>query len=296
MRGLIRWPVSVLLLLVLAALWFFSRPDPIAVNAMPAHTPDLANGEMVFYAAGCAACHGENLAGGLEMVTERGVFRVPNITPNPESGIGRWSRVDFVNAMQRGVSPQGKHYYPAFPYTSYARMRIEDILDLKAYLDSFPPLENNVAGHDLRFPFSIRRGVGFWKRRYLDPDPVVEADSQGVQFERGRYLVEALGHCAECHTPRDRFGGVDPSRWMTGAPNPNGEGSVPNITPHADGLGSWSQRDISYYLESGFAPDFDSVGGSMVEVQENMARLTAADRDAIATYLKSIPALPSTRD
>ena len=296
MRGLIRWPVSVLLLLVLAALWFFSRPDPIAANAMPAHTPDLANGEMVFYAAGCAACHGENLAGGLEMVTERGVFRVPNITPNPESGIGRWSRVDFVNAMQRGVSPQGKHYYPAFPYTSYARMRIEDILDLKAYLDSFPPLENNVAGHDLRFPFSIRRGVGFWKRRYLDPDPVVEADSQGVQFERGRYLVEALGHCAECHTPRDRFGGVDPSRWMTGAPNPNGEGSVPNITPHADGLGSWSQRDISYYLESGFTPDFDSVGGSMVEVQENMARLTAADRDAIATYLKSIPALPSTRD
>ena len=296
MRGLIRWPVSVLLLLVLAALWFFSRPNPIAANAMPAHTPDLANGEMVFYAAGCAACHGENLAGGLEMVTERGVFRVPNITPNPESGIGRWSRVDFVNAMQRGVSPQGKHYYPAFPYTSYARMRIEDILDLKAYLDSFPPLENNVAGHDLRFPFSIRRGVGFWKRRYLDPDPVVEADSQGVQFERGRYLVEALGHCAECHTPRDRFGGVDPSRWMTGAPNPNGEGSVPNITPHADGLGSWSQRDISYYLESGFTPDFDSVGGSMVEVQENMARLTAADRDAIATYLKSIPALPSTRD
>ena len=296
MRGLIRWPVSVLLLLVLAALWFFSRPDPIAANAMPAHTPDLANGEMVFYAAGCAACHGENLAGGLEMVTERGVFRVPNITPNPESGIGRWSRVDFVNAMQRGVSPQGKHYYPAFPYTSYARMRIEDILDLKAYLDSFPPLENNVAGHDLRFPFSIRRGVGFWKRRYLDPDPVVEADSQGVQFERGRYLVEALGHCAECHTPRDRFGGVDPSRWMTGAPNPNGEGSVPNITPHADGLGSWSQRDISYYLESGFTPDFDSVGGSMVEVQENMARLTAADRDAIAAYLKSIPALPSARD
>ena len=296
MRGLIRWPVSVLLLLVLAALWFVSRPNPIAANAMPAHTPDLANGEMVFYAAGCAACHGENLAGGLEMVTERGVFRVPNITPNPESGIGRWSRVDFVNAMQRGVSPQGKHYYPAFPYTSYARMRIEDILDLKAYLDSFPPLENKVAGHDLRFPFSIRRGVGFWKRRYLDPDPVVEADSQGVQFERGRYLVEALGHCAECHTPRDRFGGVDPSRWMTGAPNPNGEGSVPNITPHADGLGSWSQRDISYYLESGFTPDFDSVGGSMVEVQENMARLTAADRDAIATYLKSIPALPSTRD
>ena len=296
MRGLIRWPVSVLLLLVLAALWFFSRPNPIAANAMPAHTPDLANGEMVFYAAGCAACHGENLAGGLEMVTERGVFRVPNITPNPESGIGRWSRVDFVNAMQRGVSPQGKHYYPAFPYTSYARMRIEDILDLKAYLDSFPPLENKVAGHDLRFPFSIRRGVGFWKRRYLDPDPVVEADSQGVQFERGRYLVEALGHCAECHTSRDRFGAVDPSGWMAGAPNPNGEGSVPNITPHQDGIGAWSQRDISYYLESGFTPDFDSVGGSMVEVQENMARLTAADRDAIATYLKSIPALPSTRD
>ena len=296
MRGLIRWPVSVLLLLVLAALWFFSRPNPIAANAMPAHTPDLANGEMVFYAAGCAACHGENLAGGLEMVTERGVFRVPNITPNPESGIGRWSRVDFVNAMQRGVSPQGKHYYPAFPYTSYARMRIEDILDLKAYLESFPPLENNVAGHDLRFPFSIRRGVGFWKRRYLDPDPVVEADSQGVQFERGRYLVEALGHCAECHTSRDRFGAVDPSGWMAGAPNPNGEGSVPNITPHQDGIGAWSQRDISYYLESGFTPDFDSVGGSMVEVQENMARLTAADRDAIATYLKSIPALPSTRD
>jgi mono/diheme cytochrome c family protein len=251
---------------------------------------------MVFHAAGCAACHGEDLSGGLEMVTERGIFRAPNITPDPETGIGGWSTVDFVNAMQRGLSPRGNHYYPAFPYTSYTRMRVEDVIDLKAYIDSVSPVESQVAGHDLRFPFNIRRGVGLWKRRYLDAAPVVETDSQGEQFERGRYLVEALGHCAECHTSRDRFGAVDPSGWMAGAPNPNGEGSVPNITPHADGLGRWSQRDISYYLESGFTPDFDSVGGSMVEVQENMARLTAADRDAIATYLKSIPALPSARD
>lgn len=296
MKALSWRPISVVLLLGFMAFWLFSRPNPIGEDAIPSHSPDPVNGERVFHAAGCASCHGESLAGGLEMVTDRGVFRVPNITPDPETGIGRWNSLDFVNAMQRGLSPRGSHYYPAFPYTSYSRIKIEDVLDLKAWIDSFAPVENSVGGHDLRFPFSIRRGVGLWKKRYLNPEPVVEIESPNESFERGRYLVEALGHCAECHTPRDFFGAVDPDRWMAGAPYPGGEGAVPNITPGNDGIGDWSERDISYYLESGFTPDFDTVGGSMVEVQENMARLRAADLEAIAAYLKAIPALSSNRD
>lgn len=283
------------------ALWL-SGPQRHA-EPLPDHNTDIANGERVFWAGGCASCHATpvngrraqgddklRLGGGMAFETEFGTFFAPNISPDPVNGIGDWSALDLVNAMQYGVSPGGKHYYPAFPYTSYARMRVEDILDLKAFLDSLPATAERSSDHELGFPWSVRRGIGFWKRVYLDDAPVVDVDTGDSVLARGRYLVEGAGHCGECHTPRDARGGLDLSQWLAGAPNPDGPGSVPNITPGADTIGDWSVGDLAYYFESGFTPDFDTVGGSMVAVQENLAKLPAADRTAIATYLKAVPA------
>jgi len=270
--------------------WLLTRPVLLSPGDLPDHEADPVNGELVFYAGGCASCHGDGLGGGLEMNSEFGTFRVPNISPDRVSGIGGWSTLDFVNAMMRGVSPSGGHYYPAFPYTSYSRMKVRDVIDLKTYIDSLAPVSNNVAAHELHFPWNLRRGIGLWKRRYLVQGPVLVVNSDDPSFARGRYLVEGPGHCGECHTPRDRFGGLITTQWLAGGPNPDGEGKVPDITPHADGLKSWTKKDIAYYLESGFLPDFDMVGGAMVEVQENMAHLSDSDREAIAVYLKTIPA------
>lgn len=289
---------------VFAAGWWFTRPNPIAAADLPDHDADPAAGELMFRAGGCASCHaspvggkrarGEDkllLGGGLELDTPFGAFRVPNISPDLEDGIGAWSMFDFVNAVQRGVSPDGRHYYPAFPYTSYARMRTEDVMDLRAYLDTLPTVAGRAAGHTLAFPWSLRRGIGAWKRWYLDAGPVVAFDSPTEAVRRGRDLVEGAGHCGECHTPRDRFGGTIPGRWLAGAPSLDGEGRVPNLTPAGKDISGWSANDIAYYLESGFTPDFDTVGGSMVAVQENLAHLDNADRAAIAAYLKAIPAV-----
>jgi mono/diheme cytochrome c family protein len=280
-----------------------TSPQTLAVEDLPAHEESLENGQRVFWAGGCASCHatpvnggrakGEAkllLGGGEELDTPFGVFRVPNISPH-DDGIGGWSVLDFVNAMQQGVAPDGQHYYPAFPYASYAKMPITDVMDLKAYLDTLPAVDGRIAGHDLSFPWSVRRGIGAWKRRYLDRLPVKQGVTTDEQVERGRLLVEGVGHCAECHTPRDRFGGLIEDRWLAGAPNPEGKGRIPNITPAGKNVGAWSSADIRYYLESGFTPDFDSVGGSMVAVQENMAMLPVADRDPIAAHLKGIPAV-----
>jgi mono/diheme cytochrome c family protein len=280
--------LAVLAALLAVAAWALTRPQTLDPRDIPGLAADPANGERVFHAGGCASCHGADLAGGHEMSTPFGTFRVPNITPHPAAGIGGWTLTDFANAMRRGVAPDGRHYYPAFPYTSYIRMNDQDLVDLKAWLDGFAPVANRVADHDLAFPWNLRRGIGLWKRLYLRPGWVL-AEAADADVQRGRYLVEALGHCGECHTPRDAFGGLDESAWLAGAPEPAGEGRVPDITPHADGLGGWSARDIAYYLKSGFTPDFDTVGGSMVEVQENLARLGDADRAAIAAYLKAVP-------
>jgi mono/diheme cytochrome c family protein len=286
-----RWILAGLVVVGLL-FWWITEPPSLNPAALPDHRVNLDNGELFFHAGSCASCHGEDLAGGLKLHSDFGIFVVPNISPDVETGIGGWSELAFVNAMMLGVSPERSHYYPAFPYTSYTRMKVQDVLDLKAYLDSFEPVSSRTGSHEIGFPWNVRRGIGLWKLRYLSQAPVMEVRSGGSETERGRYLVEGAGHCSECHTTRDVFGGLQMNLWLAGAPNPDGEGKVPNITPHEKGLASWSEPDIAYYLESGFTPDFDTVGGSMVEVQENMARLPDADRKAIAAYLKSLPARP----
>ena len=191
------------------------------------------------------------------------------------------------------MSPEGEHYYPAFPYVSYQRMRIEDALDLKAFIDTLPPVADASPGHNLPPFFRFRRGIGLWKRVYMAREPFLPGPDADPRVRRGAYLVTALGHCSECHTPRDRLGGPVADRFLAGGPSPDdATKTVPNITPHADGIGDWSVEDITDALRTGFLPDLETFGGAMVEVQESLAELTDADREAIALYLKAVPPLP----
>ncbi|HEX2018604.1 MAG TPA: cytochrome c [Aurantimonas sp.] len=264
---------------------------------------DAGRGERLFWAGGCSSCHaparaaGEEalrLGGGAPLTTEFGTFHAPNISPDRDDGIGAWSLADFANAMQRGVDPEGRHLYPAFPYTSYIKMQPQDVADLFAFIKTLPPVAGKAPENDLAFPFSVRRGIGLWKLLYLgDDQPIVALGSDAPEeVLAGRSLVEGPGHCGQCHTPRSLggAGGLKVDDWLAGAPDPEGEGRVSNITPSRSGLDSWSASDIAYYLETGFTPDFDTVGGSMAAVQRNLARLPDEDRAAIAAYLKAVPA------
>lgn len=285
-----------------AAFWWLSAPGPAV--ALPDQTADAANGERVFYASGCASCHAAPdakdeaklvLAGGMSLETPLGAIVVPNISTDPQHGIGGWSTQEFVNAVHDGVSPSGAHYTPAFPWTSYRNMRVEEVIDLKAFLDTLPPSTNAAEAEGLPFPFGWRRPIGLWKRIALtDPPRVPEGADDTVR--RGHYLTVAMGHCAECHTSRTLLLATEPSRWLAGAPNPEGDGKVPNITPSDDGIGSWPQGDIAYLLETGFTPEFDSVGSSMAAVVDNWSKVPADDRAAVAAYLKSIEPLPDAPD
>jgi mono/diheme cytochrome c family protein len=299
--------MAVLVLAILAggAFWLLTSPQAIAESDLPPYQPDAKRGEYMFAAAGCSSCHAAakatgdellKLGGGLALKTPFGTFHAPNISPDKEHGIGGWSMADFVTAMKFGVGPGGTHLYPAFPYTSYQRMRVEDIMDLKAYLDTLPPVATDAPPHELPFPVSIRRGLGLWQLLYVngasfEPDP---AKSDAIN--RGAYLVNGPGHCGECHSPRNLIGGIDSSRAFSGGPAPEGDGRIPNITPDTDtGIGSWTEAEIVEAFQTGTKPDFDTFNGAMAHVQENLAKLTPEDLAAIAAYLKSLPAIRSDR-
>ncbi|SEM36055.1 cytochrome c [Bradyrhizobium sp. OK095] len=274
--------------------WWLSAPVVAAVNAGPAHVPDLANGEVIFNAGGCASCHAVpdqpdrlRLGGGVAIKSPFGTFYAPNISSDPTYGIGKWSEADFVNAVMHGVSPGGQHYFPAFPYTSYQHAKRADVLDLFAYLKTLPAVAGKVRDHDLPFPFNIRRNVGIWKFLFLDGKPFVADGGKSPQWNRGAYLVNSFGHCAECHSPRNVLGGIISSECFAGGPNPEGEGWVPNITQKR--LGEWSVKDIAYFLKTGELPDGDSVGGAMTRVIKNTSQLSDDDLAAMADYLKSLP-------
>jgi mono/diheme cytochrome c family protein len=293
MRPFVR---AALVLAVIAAAggWWLSAPDRLPASALDDISGDAARGEQVFWAGGCASCHAASdavgddklkLGGGQRFPSPFGTFIAPNISPDPENGIGGWSALDLANAMTRGTSPEGEHYYPVFPYASYAKASLQDVADLHAFLMTLPPVATPSAPHEVSFPFNIRRSLFGWKFLYLNRDWVVAGDLTAEE-ERGRYLVEALGHCGECHTPRTALGGMDRSRWLGGGPVPAGKGRFPNITPAKL---TWSAAEIAEYLKSGFTPDFDSAGGHMALVVENMAHLPPEDRAAVAAYLKKVP-------
>ena len=289
--------VVILAIVGFGIFWFVTAPATVPASALGLHTPDLANGKEMFYAGGCPACHAvpnkdpdkidpTRLGGGLGLHSPFGTFYVSNISPDPEDGIGKWSEADFVSAMWKGTDDEGEHLYPAFPYTSYQRMKLDDVRDLFAFIKTLPSVKGRVREHDLPFPFNIRRTLGLWKLLFLDgkrfePDP-----TKSAQWNRGAYLVNGPGHCAACHSPRNLFGGIVTSQRFAGGPNPEGKGWVPNITQK--GLAEWSVEDIAYLLETGSLPDGDVVGGSMSPVVRNTSKLTPEDRTAMATYIKSL--------
>jgi mono/diheme cytochrome c family protein len=283
------------------AAWVLSAPRPAfgeqdaADLERPGHA---ARGRLIFAAADCASCHASpgqsdrmRLGGGMALASPFGTFRAPNISPDPDVGIGRWRTIDLANALVSGVAPSGQHLYPVLPYTSYVHMQVDDLRDLMAFLRTLPPVSTRPPPHELSFPFTIRRAIGLWKLLFFDSAPIEVEPAHDANWNRGRYLVEALGHCAECHSSRNAFGAVRPSTRFAGGPDPNGIGYIPDITP--DHLGNWSVGDIAGMLITGYTPDLRFVGSSMVEVVINTAELPDADRAAIASYIKSLPARPT---
>jgi mono/diheme cytochrome c family protein len=260
----------------------------------------IERGAYLANAADCAACHtdflrgGQPFAGGRALETPFGTFYSPNITPDPETGIGRWTDAQFLRAMRHGDRPDGANYFPAFPYTSFTWIVDDDVRAIKTYLFSLTPVRQPSRAHDVSFPFSWRFLLNGWKLLYFDTGPFRPTPARSAEHNRGAYLVAALTHCGECHTPRNWFGAMDQSRFLGGNPEgPDGK-PVPNITPDKKtGIGNWSADDIVKVLTDGHTPDFDEVAGAMAEVVRSTAKLTEEDRRAIAVYLQTVPPVSS---
>jgi mono/diheme cytochrome c family protein len=277
----------------LGVFWGLTIPATVPASALPQRAPNLENGRTMFYAGGCTSCHATpgqddktRLGGGLGLKSPFGTFYAPNISPDPNAGIGKWSEADFVTAMVKGTSPEGLHLFPAFPYTSYQRMRLDDVRDLYAHMKTLPAVQDKSKPHDVPFPFNIRRTLGVWKLLFLDGKPFQPDPSKDAVWNRGAYLVNGPGHCAECHSPRNLLGGIIASQRFAGGPEPTGNGFVPNITQKGLTL---SQENLVKLLETGETPDGDTIGGEMAKVTANTGKLGAADREAIATYVRSLP-------
>jgi len=261
----------------------------------------VTRGAYLATAAGCADCHtdkdhgGQPFAGGRALATAFGTFYGPNITPDPDTGIGRWSDAQFLAALRQGVRPDGANYFPVFPYPSFTGITDDDAQAIKAFLFARPAVRQASRQHDVAFPFSWRFLQNGWKLLFFTSGPFHPAPGPGEAYNRGAYLVTALAHCGECHTPRNMLGATKPSRFLAGAVLPDGK-RAPNITPDRKaGIGNWSEDDIIGVLTDGHTPDFDFVGGAMAEIVKNTARLGEADRRAIAVFLQSIPAVPSRK-
>jgi len=270
----------------------------------PARAGDQASierGGYLFAAGDCIACHtdqknhGAPLAGGPALATPFGTFFAPNITADPENGIGRWSEDDFRRALREGRGKGGEYLYPVFPYTSFTGMTDRDIADLYAYIMAQPASPQPNRPNQARFPFGFRPLLLGWRILFFRAGPLQPAADESADWNRGRYLSEAVAHCGECHTPRNFLGALESGRAMAGNPDGPDKQKAPNVTPDPEtGLGKWSLEDIEYLLDTGIKPDGDVVGSGMADVTRGTGKLTKADRHAIAVYLKSLPPLRAT--
>lgn len=284
------------------AVSLFATPVGADVGLRNTLPSDVEKGRRVFEATGGCTCHtnypgeGEEapeLAGGRALETPFGIFYSTNITPDPVTGIGEWNALDFIRAMQQGLSPDGEHYFPVFPYASFTGLADTDLRDLKAYLDSRPAVVRKNKPPDAPFPVRWRPTVLAWKALNFEPKRVATDASQSEQWNRGNYLVKASAHCGECHSPRTLSGGIDRDLWLAGSrEGPEGE-LAPNITPdRKTGIGDWSENDMVWYLETGLKPDGDDTQGLMSEVIEHgYSKMDEADLRAIAVYLRSVDAI-----
>jgi mono/diheme cytochrome c family protein len=296
----LRWAIAALLAFGAAGVVWLISPSRSLVNIpeglSSANEGMIDRGAYLVRAAGCVTCHwskkagGKPFEGGLALRTAFGTFYSPNITPDDRTGIGGMSDEDFVRALAYGENRNGEHLYPVFPYTTYARMRVEDALAIKAYLSSLEPSHGERREHDVSFPFSWRALMKGWKLLFFaGGQPLADDPSHDAAWNRGRYLVEALGHCGECHTPRGTFGQASADESLRGNPQGPDGWKVPALVgPNAE-LASWSVEEITEYLKSGQKPDFDSAQGPMADVIEDGTKhLTDEDRRAIALYLQSL--------
>ncbi|NKB35358.1 MAG: c-type cytochrome [Pseudomonadales bacterium] len=262
----------------------------------------LVRGEYLVVAGNCASCHttavGEYMAGGLAFETDFGTIYSTNITPDPETGIGNWTDWDFLNSMRHGIRPNGEHLYPAFPYPAFTKVSNEDLAAIFAYLKSIPAVQLTPPENELGFPYNQRSLMAFWKLLYFDSGEFETNSEQSAEWNRGAYLVEALTHCSACHTPRNGLGAEQEHLFLSGGAYldrvKSGEHRTwiaPNLTSSARGLGLWTQENVEDYLKTARNEFLESFG-PMNEVIMNSSRfLSAEDVKAMATYLKSIPAI-----
>ena len=274
------------LLVLLSGIWTAS----VSAEGNP------TRGEYLAKAGGCVGCHTEDkkdgapYAGGRELKTPFGTFYGPNITPHPQAGIGRWTEADFIRAMRHGTRPDGANLFPAFPYPSFTKITDNDLRDLWAYLRTLPPSAKASREHDLWFFFGWRFLVTVWKWLYFTPGPFVAAPGVSDVVNRGSYLIRALGHCGECHTPRNFLGGPNTGRSLAGSKEPGGK-RIPNITPTR--LKQWSDAELKEFFQTGATPDGDAASGAMDEVIRNTtSQLTPGDLAALVGYLRSVSPLP----
>jgi mono/diheme cytochrome c family protein len=296
-RGLI--VVGLLVLVGLVGFLLITAPRKLPASELAAaYQPNLANGQEMFIAGNCSACHAApgqddrtKLAGGLKLKSPFGTFVTPNITPDPQFGIGGWTEAQFVNAMKRGTGRHGEHLYPAFPYASYSLMKTADVRDLFAYLKTLRAVAKPTAPHELNFPFNIRLAVGGWKLLYFHPHEFVADAKKSAAWNRGEYLAEGPAHCAECHTPRNALGGEEMAQLYAGAPNlEKGGRFASNITSNKDGIGDWSEQDLTDFLKSGTDKCFNEPDG-MKDVVASTGKLSEDDVAAIAAYVHALPSL-----
>lgn len=261
-----------------------------------AESDPVKRGAYLFAAGGCAGCHtdsknkGPLLAGGGPLKTPFGTYYGPNITADKTHGIGKWSDREFIRALRQGISPNGSLYFPVFPYPSFTKMTDRDMRDLKAYIFSLPAVAKRNKPHDIKFPFGIRFSMIGWNFLFLDKGPEPPDPARSAEWNRGAYLVRALVHCGECHTPRNFLGAVDRDKELAGTPDGLDGDPAPNVTPDPEtGIGKWSADELLDFIGEGMLPDGDIVGGAMADVSENLAKLTSDDLKAITIYIKSLP-------
>ena len=281
---------------------FLRYQDQAPQQAHAADAESITRGKYLYDAADCYSCHGgprggsvpassaKLPSGGLGLDTPFGTFRSPNITPDKQYGIGAWSLAEFKNALRNGIGRKGEYLFPVFPYTSFTQLTDRDMEDMYAYIMTLPAIALPNKPHEAKRPFSWRALLIFWRELFFTAGPVAPEPAQGEEWNRGNYLVHAVAHCEECHTPRNILGGLTLSRSFSGNIGGPDKQNAPNITSDVKtGIGSWSIADIEQLLKTGITPETDFIGSGMKAVVQGTSKLTDADRHAMAVYLKSIP-------
>lgn len=278
---------------------FVIRPQA-AHAASPEPVGNAQHGAVLAAAGDCAACHtdtkakGLPLAGGAPLATDFGVFFAPNITPDRKAGIGSWTYDDFHRAMREGKGKNGEFLYPVFPFPAFTGMTDEDIADLWAYMKTVPASAQPSKPQQAHAPYGVRPLLAGWRLLFFHEGPLKPVAGQSAEWNRGRYLAEAVVHCQECHSPRNALGAIETDKAYAGNPDGPDKQNAPNITQDPKAIGKLTVADLQDMLKTGLTPSGDYLGGGMAQVVEGTSKLSDADRTAIITYIRSLPPRPST--